>query len=75
MPRVSRSAGPGSRERGAGVGDRRQHVEREDALGERRLLVAQVRAPRRAAIRRASCTQKPADEIDELLARRQPVRA
>ena len=63
MPRVSRSAGPVRANAAPGIGGRRQHVEREHAFRERRVLAPQVGRRVSSHSLPACCTQNPADEI------------
>ena len=74
MPRVSRSDGPGLRERGARVRHRRQHVEREHALRERRLLVAAGAAAVQQPFVLRVLHPEARRGDRELLPRRQPAR-
>ena len=71
MPRVSRSAGPVLREGRAGVADRREHVERQHALRERRALAPQPRPSRQQPFAAGVLHPETGRGDRELAARRQ----
>ena len=63
---------PGARERGAGIAHRRDHVERDDPLQQRRALAAQVRPAREDQLVGRLLDPEARGIDDELAARRQP---